>query len=234
MAPLPDLDSLLTAVTTDAGSDEPLDQLAQAARSAVELEDMADALLGHFVEACRASGCSWADISDVLGVSRQAAHKRFAAMSPTFERFTPRARAVLAGAVEQARSHGHSSVGTEHLLLALFEPAEALAAVVLRESGLTRDAVERQLPAPAAATSPAAKRDIGYSPAARNALRAALDEALALGHNYIGTEHLLLALYADGNGAAARALLALGLDHDSAEARLTAKLDAITGGKKQA
>ena len=153
MTPAPDLQELIDSVRTDAPGDDPLAQLAQASRTVADLEDVADALLGHFVDRCRRSGRSWSEISTALGVSKQAAHKRFAALqmptswsAPTFERFTPRARAVLKGAADEARARAEASVGTAHLLLALFEPAEALAAQILAEAGITKAACEAWLP----------------------------------------------------------------------------------------
>jgi ClpA/ClpB-like protein len=222
MTPLPDVDSLIAVVRAEAGSSEPLDLLASAARSAAELEQVGDSLVDHFVEACRANGFSWSEISSALGVSKQAAHKRFATTTPTFERFTLRARAVLKDAVEQARRLGQPAVGTEHLLLALFEPSEALAAQVLHDAGLTVAAAEAEL-----RLSPVGGElvtgQIGYAPAARTALRNAVDHALRLGHNYIGTEHLLIALYDEPGGVAPTALAALGLPREEAERRLAEK-----------
>jgi hypothetical protein len=206
MTPLPDVESLIAVVRAEAGSSEPLDLLASAARSAAELEQVGDSLVDHFVEACRANGFSWSEISSALGVSKQAAHKRFATTTPTFERFTLR---------------GQPAVGTEHLLLALFEPAEAIAAQVLHEAGVRAEAVEAQLSGPEGGEPVTGQ--IGYAPAARTALRNAVDEALRLGHNYIGTEHMLLALYDEPGGVAPTALAALGLPREEAERRLAEK-----------
>jgi ATP-dependent Clp protease ATP-binding subunit ClpA len=245
MTPLPDVQALIEIVRSDAPSDDPLDQLAQAARSVGEIEEVSDALLGHFVESCRASGYSWSQISSALGVSKQAVHKRFAGVTPTFERFTPRARMVLRDARDQARALGRSAVGTEHLLLALFEPAEALAAQVLRDAGLRRDAVVARLQAdPTAGTVPsreggsvaggAGSGEIGYSPRARAVLRNAVDEALKLGHNYIGTEHLLLGLFDDPDALAAQILASLGATYEDTQQRLAEKLAAVKRARESA
>ncbi len=95
MTPSPTLQALIDSVKEDADSEEALGQLAQASRTVGDLEQVADALLGHFVDQCRRSGHSWSEISTALGVSKQAAHKRFTTELPTFERFTERARKVL-------------------------------------------------------------------------------------------------------------------------------------------
>ena len=242
MTPLPDVQALIAIVRADAPSGDPLDQLAQAARSVSEIEEVSDALLGHFVESCRAGGYSWSQISSALGVSKQAVHKRFAGVTPTFERFTLRARSVLRDATNQARAYGRSAVGTEHLLLALFEPAEALAAQILHDAGLRRDAVAARVrgdadPGPASpsggapetgeATGEGASGEVGYSPAARAVLRNAVDEALKLGHNYIGTEHLLLALFDAPDTPAAGILAAMGLSYGDTRNRLAEKFAAM-------
>src|ERR1700679_756007 len=128
MTPAPSLEELIKSVRADAPSDDPLDQLSEASRISASMEATGDALLGHFVDQSRLGGYSWTQISAALGVTKQAVHKRFSSSAatfefgaPTFERFTPRAKAVLAGATEQARRAGHEAVGSEDLLLALFE-----------------------------------------------------------------------------------------------------------------
>ena len=137
MTPSPTLAELIEIVKADAARDDTLGQLAQASRTVSDLEQVSDELLGHFVDQCRRGGHSWSEISAALGVSKQAAHKRFSFGAPAFERFTERARAVLSpGAEEQARLLGHGFVGTEHLLLALFEPAESMAARILSDLGV--------------------------------------------------------------------------------------------------
>src|SRR5579864_6320963 len=98
MPPAPTLSELIRTVRADAAGDDALELLAQASRTVGELEEVGDALLGHFVDQCRRAGRSWSEISRVLGVTKQAAHKRFSVAAPAFERFTPRARAVLESA----------------------------------------------------------------------------------------------------------------------------------------
>jgi ATP-dependent Clp protease ATP-binding subunit ClpC len=151
----------------------------------------------------------------------------------TLERFTERARAVLRDATRQAREFGEPFVGTEHLLLALFEPAEALAAQVLRELGLSADAVRDQLrshPAAGAESREAGKPagdEVGYSPRTIQALRYAVEEALKLGHNYVGTEHLLLGLFDDPDAVGARILTSLGGDYEDIRERLAEKFPSV-------
>src|SRR5580698_10474112 len=104
MTPAPSLADLIEIVRRDTPSTAALDLLAGAATTVGQLEEVGDALLTHYVDECRRSGCSWSEISGALGVTKQAVHKRFALVPPTFERFTLRARNVLAAATETARS----------------------------------------------------------------------------------------------------------------------------------
>jgi hypothetical protein len=229
MTPAPNLQELIEIVLADAASEDPLQQLGQAARTAGALEDVTDSLLGHFVDRARRAGRSWSEISAVLGVSKQAAHKRFwSGVAPTFERFTPRARAVLSSANEHARGFRHPSVGSEDLLVALFEPAEAVAAQVLREAGIDQTAVSLQIPPEPDGAAPApATGAMPFSQPAIAVLRRALQEALQLGHNYIGTEHLLLALFDGGAGTPASAILeGFGATYDDFKDRVVKKLEA--------
>ena len=201
MPPAPNLQELIGTVRADAAGAEPLEQLATAARTVAEVEEVSDALLAHFVDQCRRAGRSWSEISRALSVTKQAAHKRFSSAAPTFDRFTGRARSALLAAAEAARSLGHNYVGTEHVLLGLFEPAGGVAAQVLDEEGITRATVEEQILG-AVPRSPAtvAGVDPPYTPRATKAIERAAAEALSLGHNYVGTEHLLLSLFGRAGG----------------------------------
>src|SRR5215469_3135776 len=113
MTPPPGLQDLIDTVRQDTTSDDALDQLVTAAATVAQIEDTSDALLGHFVDRCRREGRSWSEISTALGVTKQAVHKRFATSvadqitasipAPTLERFTDRARVVIASAALAAR-----------------------------------------------------------------------------------------------------------------------------------
>jgi len=180
-------------------------------------------VLSHFVDRARVSGHSWSEISGALGVTKQAAHKRFslpAPAEPTLERYTRRARRVLDHAETLAHSLRHNYIGTEHLLLALFDEPEGIAAKVLIELGTDRASVSHEVlqrttrgNAPATATLP-------MTPRAMAVLAAAAAQAFELGHNYIGTEHLLLGLFADGESMAAQVLATLGVERDQVRGRI--------------
>jgi hypothetical protein len=228
MTPAPSLQELIESVRADAAGDDALDQLAQASRTVADLEQVGDALLGHFVDQSRRAGRSWSEISAALGVSKQAAHKRFSSTATRFERFTLRARAVLGGAYAEARRLGHPAVGPEHLLLALFEPPESVAAQAFAAVGITHDAVEQQVLALAEPAPAPGDGTPGFTPEAIEVLRAAVEEALQLGHNYIGTEHLVLALVRDPDGLPALALGAVGVTPATISSAVLEQLAALT------
>jgi ATP-dependent Clp protease ATP-binding subunit ClpA len=255
MAPPPTLQELIETVRQDSSSDQPLDQLVAAAAAAAQLEETTDALLGHFVDRCRRDGRSWTEISAALGVTKQAVHKRFATAiathvaaanpAPTFERFTDRARHVMAESGRAAVSLGDDFVGTEHLLLALFTEPEGLAGRALAAMEVSEDTVRAAIRAagdraagqdehsatgaaaegaPAAATSAAAGTRPPFSAPAKRVLRDALAVALEFGHNYIGTEHILLGMYRNEDSLATRILTQTGAIETTARAHMTAML----------
>ncbi|MFF1283322.1 Clp protease N-terminal domain-containing protein [Streptomyces sp. NPDC058299] len=186
---------------------EPLDQLQDAMLAADHLGDVADHLIGHFVDQARRSGASWTDIGQSMGVTRQAAQKRFvskesATLDPTqgFSRYTPRARNVVMAAHSEAVAARNPEGRPEHLVLGLLAEPEGLAAKAITAQGVQPDSVRR---AATAALPPAADDVpdlIPYGPEAKKALELTFREALRLGHNYIGTEHILLALLEQENG----------------------------------
>jgi ATP-dependent Clp protease ATP-binding subunit ClpC len=130
-----------------------------------------------------------------------------------FERFTDRARRVVVLAQEEARELGHTYIGTEHILLGLLREPESVAARALEALGIGLDAVRQQvreiIGQGEIATLPS---HIPFTPRAKKVLELSLREALQLGHNYIGTEHILLGLIREGEGVAAQVLVKLGAD----------------------
>jgi hypothetical protein len=220
VTPGPTLQDLIDSVRADTPGEDELVQLSQASKTVADLEQTTDALLGHFVDQCRRSERSWSEISRALGVSKQAAHKRFSLDVQRFERFTDRARDVLVQSEEEAQRLGHGFVGTEHLLLALFESPDGLAAQLLGEAGITRPMVEAQIVALIKPGTASEERKLPFTPRAKAVVRNAVHEALQLGHNYVGTEHLLLGLFADGDAVAAKVLVGLGASLDASRARI--------------
>jgi Clp amino terminal domain, pathogenicity island component len=223
------LDDLINAIKK--AHDQPLEQLTDAVIAADALGDIADHLIGHFVDQARKSGASWTDIGKCMGVTKQAAQKRFvpkadAALDPEagFGRFTPRARNVVVVAQNRANKAGNNEIGPDHLLLGLFSDPDGLAPKLLAGQGVDADKVTK------AVTLPPRVDDvptlIPFNGAAKKVLELTFRQALRLGHNYVGTEHILLALYEaeDDDGT----LHQLGVDRDRFERELVAALEMYT------
>ena len=129
-----------------------------------------------------------------------------------FERFTDRARRVVVLAQEEARLLNHNYIGTEHILLGLIHEGEGVAARALESMGISLEAVRSQVIEIIGQGSQAPSGHIPFTPRAKKVLELSLREALQLGHNYIGTEHILLGLIREGEGVAAQVLQKLGAD----------------------
>ncbi len=129
-----------------------------------------------------------------------------------FERFTDRARRVIVLAQEEARMLNHNYIGTEHILLGLVREGEGVAAEALESLGISLDAVRQQVEEIIGQGQEAPTGHIPFTPRAKKVLELSLRESLQLGHNYIGTEHILLGLIREGDGVAAQVLVRLGAD----------------------
>jgi hypothetical protein len=129
-----------------------------------------------------------------------------------FERFTDRARRVVVLAQEEARMLSHNYIGTEHILLGLIHEGEGVAARALESLGISLEAVRLQVEEIIGPGQEAPSGHIPFTPRAKKVLELSLREALQLGHDYIGTEHILLGLIREGEGVAAQALIRLGAD----------------------
>jgi Clp amino terminal domain, pathogenicity island component len=230
------LDQLIDVV--EEGADAPLDRVASAALLKEQVERLGDDLLDHFVKQARDQGCSWTHIGEALGVTRQAAQQRHTATEDRllrgivegreFKRFTARARTAVMNAQTVALEHRHTYIGTEHLLLGLFVAEDKnLAVKALADLGVEREAVERlvdeRIPRGGAEVSGVPP----FTPRARQAMADAVGEALKLGHNYVGTEHQLLALRQLEDGIAAKVLDQLGVSYDGLKAKVIQLLSGL-------
>ncbi len=130
-----------------------------------------------------------------------------------FNRFTERARKVILLAKEEAKRFNHDYIGTEHILLGLVREGEGVAAAVLENLGLSSEKIRTEVEK-LVQTGPSTiiSGDIPFTPKAKKVMELAMDEAVSLGHNYVGTEHLLLGLLREGEGVASQVLINLGLD----------------------
>jgi hypothetical protein len=224
------LGDLIDAITS--GHSDALDQLSDAVIVADHLGEISDHLIGHFVDQARRSGASWTEIGRSMGVTKQAARKRFvpkapgeaaeAAASDGFSQFTLRARNVVVSAQDEARAAGNDQIGPPHLILGLLSEPDGVAAKAIDAQGVVPDTIRRTVAAtlpPAAAEVPPL---IPFDAQAKKALELTFREALRLGQGYVGTEHILLALLEleDGSGT----LTGLGLDKAATEARITEQL----------
>src|SRR3989338_6025674 len=150
---------------------------------------------------------------------------------PMFNRFTERARKVILLAKEEAKRFNHDYIGTEHILLGLVREGEGVAAVVLQKMGISLQQIRLEIekivkPGPSTIIS----GDIPFDPKAKKAIELSGEEARALGHNYIGTEHILLGLIKEGEGVASMVLLNLGLDLDKVRQEIVEILGSATPG----
>ena len=151
-----------------------------------------------------------------------------------FERFTDRARRVVVLAQEEARLLNHNYIGTEHILLGLIHEGEGVAAKALESLGISLEAVRAQVEEIIGHGGSAPSGHIPFTPRAKKVLELSLREALQLGHNYIGTEHILLGLIREGEGVAAQVLVKLGADLSRVRQQVIQLLSGYAGGKEGA
>jgi Clp amino terminal domain, pathogenicity island component len=220
MAPaLLTLESLIDQVNGDRGSDPVLDRLERAVELAERLGELSENLVGYFVDESRRAGMSWSEIGGHLGVSRQAAQKRFVTADGESDRFWDRTsqgfKSVIDGAEAAAQARNQGFLGTEHVLLALSErprdPATAVLVSVGIDPKVLRGAVDGRIGAPLEV-----RADVGTPLTAKmlRALQLAKREALRMESEEIATVHLILALLAMREGMAFEILGNLGATYD--------------------
>src|SRR6187551_2531998 len=149
-----------------------------------------------------------------------------------FERFTDRARRVVVLAQEEARMLSHNYIGTEHILLGLIHEGDGIAAKALESLSISLEAVRAQVEEIIGQGQQAPSGHIPFTPRAKKVLELSLREALQLGHNYIGTEHILLGLIREGEGVAAQVLVKLGADLNRVRQQVLQLLSGYSGGKE--
>lgn len=220
------LDDLIDYVKSRHPDGSALEHLSAAVLTSDQLGELADHLIGHFVDQARRAGASWTEIGRSMGVSKQAAQKRFVpresddvAIPATdlFGRFTLLARNAVVNAQTAAREAKHDHVGTEHIVLGLLTQPEGLAARAIEALGGSLDAAGTAVVALfGPGGDEAVTGHIPFTRRSKKVLELAVREALKLGHNYIGTEHILLGVLSDDESLGAKALAGLGVTKDRA------------------
>ena len=238
--PVP-LDALITYVKTLTPGGTPLDDVSGAMTVSAQLDEQSDALIGYFVDQARRSGASWSQIGASMGVSKQAAQKRFVLRSllpegqGMFSRFTQRSANVLAAAGRLAGDAGQP-VSAAQLAAALLVEPDGVAAKVIRQAGLTEEQFFAAVGAGPAEPGPSADvgtlDELSFAADCGTAFKESLKAALRLGHNYIGTEHLLLGLLSD-DGPIGRNLVTAGLDAELADRLVADELARMRAERKK-
>ena len=232
---MPSLDDLITEVQTTAPSDEPLVLLETAgAQRAQRLGEQSDAMLSHYVDRARHAGHSWAEIGGALGVTKQAVQKRFTgerAEPVGWERYTERARRLVRDHAPAAATIARPRLDRHRAPLArlLRRAGRARRRGSSSDSGCDRDGVIAGIGARIDTAFPGRGP---LTPRAWAALASATREALMLGHNYVGTEHQLLALLSGVGGVAAEILEEADITHDAPGPRSSSSSSATSRGSR--
>jgi Clp amino terminal domain, pathogenicity island component len=243
------LDDLITYVTGQEGT--ALDHVSAAVRVSEHLGELADHLIGHFVDQARRSGASWTEIGQSMGVTKQAAQKRFVSKGPDlneafgrilwgsgekFGRFTDRAKRAVIASRQEAIRRRNEQVLPEHVVLGMLHEPEGMAARAIAALGVPAEAAREAL---AAALPPPLPREPGkghvpFDSRSKDVLKFALSEALSLGHNYIGTEHILLGVLEEEETQGGGPLAGLGITSARAREWLIPELKRLGEEKRRA
>jgi hypothetical protein len=235
------LDDLIDFVNQQQPQGGPLDRLSGAVLVSQNIGELSDHLIGHFVDQARRGGASWTEIGQAMGVTKQAAQKRFVprpdAIDVTetgnFSRFTMRARNVVMTSRDEARTAGNDVITTAHLVLGLLHEPEGLAAKALVAQGVSPDALRAAVAAAVAPPAAEIPDHIPFGQDCKTVLNLALRAAFRLGHNYIGTEHILLGILDDPQTPGAQILAGEGATKDSTEPLLLAALAELLEARRQ-
>ena len=196
-----------------------LDRLAAAVDLAEEIGDLPDRLVGLFVDQARSGGATWSAIGDTLGVSKQAAQQR--TVPAAYSRYTKRAMRVVERAQSLAREHGQMALSPSLLMVASCRDPDGLAARILVGCGVQPGDLEQALLAELPPALAGVPERPGFTVAAKQMLDQAVREAQRLGHDYVGTEYLLLATLRQAEGLPGQVVATFGLSYDAAAAPLS-------------
>jgi hypothetical protein len=240
------LDELISYIKNTEGT--ALDQVSAAVRISEHLGELADHVIGHFVDQARKTGASWTEIGQSMGVTKQAAQKRFvpkasdwgdllSGVFPSdpvkFSRFTNRAKRAVIAARQEAIRRQNDRVLPEHLILGMLHEQEGFAARAIAALGVSPEAARAAIGAvlPAAMPDGVTSGHVPFDSRAMKVLELTLREALALGHNYIGTEHILLGLLEEEESRGGGTLADLGITKERALAWLAPALEQMAAAK---
>ncbi len=240
------LDELISYIKNTEGT--ALDQVSAAVRISEHLGELADHVIGHFVDQARKTGASWTEIGQSMGVTKQAAQKRFVPKASNwgdllsgvfpsdpvkFSRFTDRAKRAVIAARQEAIRRQNDRVLPEHLILGMLHEQEGFAARAIAALGVSPEAARAAIGAvlPAAMPDEVTPGHVPFDSRAMKVLELTLREALALGHNYIGTEHILLGLLEEEESLGGGTLADLGITKERALAWLVPALEQMAAAK---
>jgi len=243
------LDDLIGYITNRDGT--ALDHVSAAVRASDYLGELADHLIGHFVDQARRSGASWTEIGQAMGVTKQAAQKRFVPKAPDLTeafsrilwgsgdkksgRLTDRVKRAQIAARQLAIKHRNEQVLPEHVVLGLLTEPDGLAARAMVALGVSAEAAREAMAAalPPAVPGELLQGHIPFDSRSKTVLEYALREALRLGHNYIGTEHILLGVLEEEEDQGGGALTRIGLTTDRAREWLIPELQRLAEEKRR-
>ena len=240
------LDELISYIKNTEGT--ALDQVSAAVRISEHLGELADHVIGHFVDQARKTGASLTEIGQSMGVTKQAAQKRFVPKASNwgdllsgvfpsdpvkFSRFTDRAKRAVIAARQEAIRRQNDRVLPEHLILGMLHEQEGFAARAIAALGVSPEAARAAIGAvlPAAMPDEVTPGHVPFDSRAMKVLELTLREALALGHNYIGTEHILLGLLEEEESLGGGTLADLGITKERALAWLVPALEQMAAAK---
>jgi hypothetical protein len=233
------LDCLISFVTEQHPDGDPLACLAGAVLVSAHVSEQADNLIGHFVDQARRSGATWSQIGSSMGVTKQAAQKKFvprwgddlASGGRTFARWTDFSRNVVVAANRLANGAGLDEIAPEHLVLGLFSEPEGFAAKILTGMGVTEQRLSEEF---GHTTDPADFLDsMPFAADTAVALESAVKEAMRLGHNYVGTEHLLLGVIAVPSIDVTGVLATMGVTTETIEPKVLSALEFFLAGRNR-
>jgi hypothetical protein len=220
------LAELIEQLDTDLPNTSVLDKISEAQVRSHTLTALGDQLVGHYVAQAKEEGASWSEIGDAIGVTKQAAQQRHG--TGIFERFTDRARHSVVLAQEAARAHRHGFIGTEHVLAGLVAETQGLASKIVVERVGSYDAATAAIRARLVEDGTKTPHGhIPFTPRAKTALDEAIRASAAMGHGFVGTEHVLVGVMSVPEGVGEAILKDIGFDKDGLTELVHTRVDAF-------